>query len=199
MNRPHAESCEQNRRPILAVLQRHLDEQCERLLEIGSGTGQHAVYFAPAFPWLIWQPSDRADNLPAIEAWMAAEPSPNIAPPLRLDVLHDPWPSGPFDAVFSANTAHIMSEAAVEAMFRGVGGVLRGGGLFLLYGPFAVGGRHTAPSNTRFDAWLKAQDPAMGVRDLDWLNGLARGAGLDEAEVIDMPADNKVLCFRRNG
>lgn len=195
MNRPFAESCEQNREPILAVLREALDESVRSLLEIGSGTGQHAVYFAPEFPHLSWQSSDRVENHAAIEAWMAAHPSPNILPPLALDVLRDVWPEEPFDAVFSANTAHIMGEPAVAAMFSGVGKVLRPGGRFLLYGPFNIGGRYTAPSNARFDQWLRAQDPAMGVRDVEWLTELAESAGMMLQSITDMPADNKTLYW----
>ncbi|RMG37944.1 MAG: DUF938 domain-containing protein, partial [Gammaproteobacteria bacterium] len=144
---------------------------------------------------LIWQPSDRVENHPAIEAWMAAHPSANILPPLALDVLDDSWPDAVYDAVFSANTAHIMGEPAVEAMFMGVGQVLRSGGHFLLYGPFNVGGDYTAPSNARFDQWLRAQDPAMGVRDVEWLTELAESAGMMLQSITDMPADNKTLCW----
>ncbi len=195
MNRPFAESCEQNREPILAVLREVLDESTRSLLEIGSGTGQHAVYFAPEFPHLTWQPSDRLENHAAIEAWMAAHTSPNILPPLALDVLDGAWPDEAYDAAFSANTAHIMGEPAVEAMFAGVGRVLRPGGRFLLYGPFNIGGRYTAPSNARFDQWLRVQDPAMGVRDVEWLTELAESAGMSLQSIRDMPADNKTLCW----
>jgi SAM-dependent methyltransferase len=197
VNRPYAESCEQNREPILAVLRRYLDESVDSLLEIGSGTGQHTVYFAPQFPWLSWQPSDRTENHAGIRAWLQALPSPNIRDPLRLDVERDPWPQASFGAVFSANTAHIMDTSAVEAMFAGVGAVLQPGGVFLLYGPFNIDGSYTAPSNERFDRWLQAQDPRMGIRDLGWLNELARDAGLEPAELNDMPADNKLLCFKK--
>ena len=133
-DRPFAESCVENRVPIFAVLQPRLCD-CRHLLEIGSGTGQHAVYFAADLPHLVWQTSDRAENHPGIMAWLAEAALPNVEPPVDLDVLTDDWPASRFDAVFSANTAHIMSTAAVEAMFRGVGRVLRPGGLFLLYGP----------------------------------------------------------------
>ncbi len=195
MNRPFAESCEQNRDPILAVLRRHLNPEMKRLLEIGSGTGQHAVHFAPEFPHLEWQTSDRPEHHPGILAWLEYRPSPNLLPPLALDVARDPWPEGPFDAVFSANTAHIMQPSEVEAMFAGVGRVLAPDGVFLLYGPFNENGRYTAPSNARFDAWLKAQDAGMGVRDRDWLDELARAAGMHLREAVPMPADNQTLCW----
>lgn len=197
MNRPFAESCEQNRAPILAVLRRYLDTSVESLLEIGSGTGQHAVYFAPAFPWLTWQTSDRAENHPGIHAWMSHMPSHNIAPPLLLDVLDGVWPDTSYDAAFSANTAHIMGADAVRAMFSGVGRVLEPGGCFLLYGPFNVDGCYTAASNERFDNWLKSRDPHMGLRDIAWLDELAQEAGLLAAGTTDMPADNKILSFKK--
>ena len=196
VNRPFAESCVENREPIAAVLRGRLT-RCSTLLEIGSGTGQHAVYFAPELPHLTWHTSDRAENLDGINAWLDAEPSDNIRRPIRLDVLEDRWPGGPFDAVFSANTAHIMPTGAVEAMFRGVGRVLADAGLFLLYGPFSYDGRHNAPSNARFDAWLKDRDPAMGVRDLTWLTELATAQGLVLEEDVEMPVNNRTLVWRK--
>ncbi|MCB1724541.1 MAG: DUF938 domain-containing protein [Gammaproteobacteria bacterium] len=197
VERPFAESCVQNRDPIFAVIAPRLSG-CRDLLEIGSGTGQHAVYFAPQLSHLNWQTSDRAENHAGIRQWLAAEGSGNILAPLCLDVVDDPWPAGPYDAVFSANTAHIMDEPAVAAMFTGVSRVLRPGGLFLLYGPFAYDGRHTADSNVRFDAWLKARDPAMGVRDVSWLTGLAAAAGMVLHEDVGMPADNRTLVWLKS-
>jgi cyclopropane fatty-acyl-phospholipid synthase-like methyltransferase len=194
VRRPYSESCEQNREPILEILQRCLHD-AESVLEIGSGTGQHAVYFAPQFPNLIWQTSDRRENHPGIMAWIDEMPADNIRLPLSLDVSADVWPQRCFDVVFSANTAHIMGEPDVTAMFNGAGRVLSAGGRFILYGPFNIGGRYTAPSNERFDQWLKAQDPRMGVRDRGWLEGLAKAAGMQLEETIDMPADNKTLVW----
>ena len=196
MNKPFAESCVQNRQPILAVLSQRLGD-CRELLEIGSGTGQHAVYFAPELPQLIWHTSDRADQHSGIQAWLNEAGLPNIRSPRRLDVLSDPWPDDRFDAVFSANTAHIMPERAVEAMFRGVGRVLRTGGSFLLYGPFNYDGRFSSPSNAAFDQWLKARDPEMGIRDLAWLNALAEMAGMRLAEDVEMPVNNRTLVWKR--
>jgi len=196
MNKPYSESCDQNRAPIFAVLQPRLRD-CAKLLEIGSGTGQHAVYFAAELPHLSWQPSDLADNHAGIRAWLDSAGLSNVQPLLRLDVLADPWPTGPYDAVFSANTAHIMSAPAVEAMFHGVGQVLRPGGQFLLYGPFNYDGQFSAPSNARFDAWLKERDPRMGVRDVAWLNDLAAAAEMVSVEDLEMPADNRTLVWRK--
>jgi cyclopropane fatty-acyl-phospholipid synthase-like methyltransferase len=196
VERPFSESCVENRAPIMAVLAPRLSA-CRSLLEIGSGTGQHAVYFGPELGHLRWQTSDRVENHPGILAWLDAAGLANVLPPLALDVLVDPWPAGPYDAVFSANTAHIMPMAAVEAMFAVVGQVLAPAGPFLLYGPFSYEGRHTAPSNARFDEWLRARDPAMGVRDVAWLGELAAAAGLVLAEDLEMPVNNRTLVWRK--
>jgi len=194
--KPLAESCLQNRAPLLTVLREVLPQR-RRLLEIGSGTGQHAVYFAPEFPQLVWQTSDLAENHPAIHAWLADAGAANILPPLVLDVRRASWPAAAVDAVFSANTAHIMDWAAVEAMFAGVGRALAPDGVFVLYGPFNYGGRYTAPSNERFDAWLRQRDPASGVRDFEALDALAQQAGMALWRDYPMPADNHTLVWRK--
>jgi len=196
MEKPFAESCVENRAPIFEVLRPRLDD-CTRLLEVGSGTGQHAVYFAADLPHLVWQTSDRAENHPGIRVWLDEAGLANVEPPLCLDVLTDRWPAGPYDAVFSANTAHIMPMEAVEAMFRGAGQALAPGGKFLLYGPFNYDGRFTSPSNQQFDAWLKQRDPAMGIRDLAWLSGLAAAAGMVLIEDIEMPVNNRTLVWQK--
>ncbi|MBK1723917.1 DUF938 domain-containing protein [Thiocystis violacea] len=193
--KPYAPSCEENKAPILAVIG-PLFRDARRLLEIGGGTGQHAVCFAAALPHLRWQTSDVADNLPGIRAWMDEAALPNLPPPLTLDVL-GAWPEGPFDAVFSANTAHIMPVEAVAAMFRGVGEVLAPGGRFALYGPFNVDGGYTSDSNRRFDAWLKTQNPRMGLRDLEDLATLAEQQGLTLAANHAMPVNNRTLVWER--
>mgnify|MGYP001547954484 CR=1 FL=1 len=196
MSKPYSESCVQNRAPIFAVLQPRLGD-CEHLLEIGSGTGQHAVYFAAELPHLTWHTSDCGENHPGITAWLRDAQLPNIQAPIALDVLQDPWPERPFDAVFSANTAHIMSTAAVEAMFSGVGRVLRPGARFLLYGPFNYDGHFTSPSNRDFDARLRAYDPAMGVRDVAWLAELATASAMALVEDIEMPVNNRLLIWQK--
>jgi SAM-dependent methyltransferase len=195
MTKPFSPACDQNKGPILRVLV-PLFRETRRVLEIGSGTGQHAVHFAAALPHLLWQTSDQAEGLPGIRLWLAEAAQPNLPPPLVLDVMGD-WPDGPFDGAFSANTAHIMGEPEVAAMLRGVGRVLAPGGRFALYGPFKYGGRHTSDSNLRFDAWLRAQDPRMGVRDLDDLGLWADEAGLALIEDITMPANNRILVWGR--
>ncbi len=193
--KPYATSCDENREPILTVIQ-PLFQNARHLLEIGSGTGQHAVFFAAAMPHLIWQTSDVADNLPGIRCWLAEANLPNLPPPLTLDV-NDNWPDGAFDAVFSANTAHIMSAADVVVTFRGIGKVLAPGGCFALYGPFNDGGRFTSESNRQFDAHLKARDPRMGLRDLDDLREIAARHGLMLADNHAMPVNNRALVWRR--
>ena len=197
VNKPFAESCEQNRAPILEVLRSYLHDR-RYLLEIGSGTGQHAAYFAPELPHLTWQTSDREESLPGIRAWLADAPSPNLPPPLRLDVsVAADWPDRTYDAIFSANTIHIVSSPGVEAMFAGIGRVAAEDARFLVYGPFNYGGRYTSESNERFDAWLKARDPDSGIKDVDWLSGLAAAAGLVLEADVEMPANNRTLVWRR--
>lgn len=195
--RPYSEACEENKAPILGVLRQELAD-CASVLEIGSGTGQHAVFFAAELGHLEWHTSDMREHHAGIRAWLEAAPRSNLHPPLALDVLHDPWPQRRFDAVFSANTAHIMSWPAVEAMFRGVGRVLEPGGVFCLYGPFSYAGGHTAESNARFDAWLRARDPASGVRDFEALNALAVASGLRLSADHEMPVNNRILVWRRD-
>jgi cyclopropane fatty-acyl-phospholipid synthase-like methyltransferase len=194
--KPFAESCEQNRDPILAVLREAFADR-RLVLEIGSGTGQHAVYFGAALPHLVWQTADLADQHAGILAWLDDAALPNVRPPLVLDVTRDDWHGGRYDAVFSANTLHIMGWPAVKAFFRGVGSVLHHGGLLAVYGPFNYGGAFTSESNARFDAWLKARDPASGVRDFEALDALARAQGLALARNVPMPANNRTLLWRR--
>ena len=195
--KPHAESCDQNRDPILSVLKPRL-AGCSRVLEIGSGTGQHAVYFAAAMPQLHWQPSDRAENLPGIRQWLEEARLANLGDPLCLDVTQAVWPEVDVQAVFSANTVHIMHWPQVQALFAGVGKLLPGNGRFLLYGPFNYNGDYTSDSNRRFDAWLKARDPDSGVRDFEALNALAEQAGMTLKEDIPMPANNRILYWRKS-
>ena len=196
--KPYAESCDQNRDPILEQL-RPLLAAASTVLEIGSGTGQHAVYFSTHLPHLHWQPSDRGENLPGIRLWCAEVGLANLKAPLELDVSRQPWPAIEADAVFSANTAHIMAWPQVEAMMDGIGKLLPDGGLFLLYGPFNYNGRYTSESNRRFDGWLKERDPLSGVRDFESLDELAGQAGMRLQDDIAMPANNRILCWRKSG
>lgn len=194
--KPYAPACDRNRDPILAVLREHFATQ-RRVLEIGSGTGQHAVYFAAAMPWLSWQCSDVGENLEGIRAWLDEAALPNTPPPISLDV-RAAWPQAEFDAVFSANALHIMGWPEVEAFFAGVDGVLaRADGVLAVYGPFNYGGAYTSDSNRDFDAWLKARDPLSGIRDFEAVDALARGIGLEPVADVAMPANNRTLVWRR--
>lgn len=192
--KPYSEACDQNKEPILAVLRRFF-VQPSLIVEIGGGTGQHAVHFSRALPHLDWQATDVADSLPGMRLWFAEAELPNLRPPLALDVRQEIWPIARADGVFSANTAHIMAWTAVECLFRGVGRVLEPGGAFCLYGPFSYGGQHTSPSNAEFDRWLRQRDPASGVRDFDDLDRLARANGLHLLRDCPMPVNNRTLVW----
>jgi SAM-dependent methyltransferase len=195
LSKPFSEACERNREPILAVLERIFADRT-RVLEIGSGTGQHAAYFAQGLAHLVWQPSDVAEHLAGIGLWVAEAGAPNLRMPLELDVDR-PWPGIAADAVFSANTCHILSWAQVERMFEGVGRLLPAGGVLALYGPFNYGGRHTSPSNARFDAMLRERDPQSGLRDIEALLALGEREYFEKDEDVAMPANNRLLVFRR--
>jgi SAM-dependent methyltransferase len=194
---PYSESCERNKEPILEVLQQLLPSS-GKILEIGSGTGQHIVHFAPHFPLLQWQPSDRDEHLQGLTARVGQERSPNIFPPIELDVLEQ-WPDGVFDAAYSANTAHIMGWDAVCATFAGLGAHLVPGGLYCLYGPFNQDGRFTADSNREFDRHLRSGDPQMGLRDIEALESLANNNKMVLQKQFPMPANNQILVFRKEG
>ncbi|MFC5578858.1 DUF938 domain-containing protein [Lysobacter niabensis] len=195
LDKPHAPSCDRNRDPILAVLEAHFAE-CRRVLEIGSGTGQHAVYFAAAMPWLTWQCSDVAENLPGIRMWLEESQLANTPAPIELDVT-GAWPQARFDGVFSANTLHIMGWAQVEACFARLPQVLADTATVAVYGPFNYGGAYTSASNREFDAWLKARDPDSGIRDFEAVDALARAIGLRLVADVGMPANNRTLVWRR--
>lgn len=194
--KPRAPACERNREPILAVLRRHFADR-HRVLEIGSGTGQHAVYFGAALPHLVWQTSDRVDQHAGIRAWVDEATLPNVLPPLQLDVATSNWPPGGYDAAFSANTLHIMSWPEVNACFAGLGRILTDQARVVIYGPFNVDGRFTSDSNAEFDRWLKARDARMGIRDLAAVDALARAIGLRLVEDLAMPANNRCLIWQR--
>jgi cyclopropane fatty-acyl-phospholipid synthase-like methyltransferase len=196
MNKQFSTACERNREPILDVL-RDAFAQRKRVLEIGSGTGQHAVFFAEQLPHLVWQTSDVPHNHASILAWMQEAQLPNVLPPLMLDVGAENWPAGPFDAVFTANTCHIMAWREVQAMFAGIGRVLQTGGTLCIYGPFNYGGRFTSASNAQFDAALKAQAPHMGIRDSEAMMQLAADQGLVLQADHALPANNRLLVWQR--
>lgn len=193
----YSEACDENKAPILAILRTEF-AACHDILEIGSGTGQHAVYFARHLPHLEWQPSDVESSHASINAWREAAGLDNVRPPLGLDVTRADWPDTTYDGLFSANTAHIMNWPAVRAMFTGIGRILRPGGIFCLYGPFNYRGQFTSDSNARFDRWLKARDPESGVRDFEALDALAGDNGMHLKADYEMPVNNRLLVWRRS-
>ena len=206
-SKPYSESCERNSAPILQVLLQHLG-QARTVLEIGSGTGQHAVHFAAAMPWLRWQASDHRDNLSGIRQWLDEAALPNAPAPLELQAVVgeglQPVPTLPvddgvagFDAVFSANTLHIMGWEEVQALFAGLPALMAPDALFIAYGPFNYDGAFTSDSNRSFDDWLKARDPRSGIRDFEAVDGLARAQQLVLCEDVAMPANNRCLVWRR--
>jgi SAM-dependent methyltransferase len=195
MTLPFSQACENNKQPILDIL-RPLLTDTRRVLEVGSGTGQHAVHFAPALPWLEWQTSDLLEHHPGIEAWLQAEPSGNLRAPLHFDLRHSNWP-GDYDAVFSANTAHIMAWPLVQRLIQEAGRHLPRKGLFILYGPFNYKGRYTSPSNEQFDALLRNRNPEQGIRDFEAINEVACEAQLRLEQDNAMPANNRLLVWRK--
>ena len=197
MEKPHAPSTEKNREVILAVLRDYFDDRRE-VLEIGSGTGQHAIHFAAAMPHLHWQTSDCPGNLPGIAAWLAEAALPNTPSPFQLDVLGD-WPKRRYDAVFSTNTLHIMPWVAAEHLFARLPDVLAVGAKSAIYGPFNYGGRFTSDSNAAFDLGLKEKAPHQGIRDFERVNELAAQAGLALIEDRAMPSNNRCLLWRARG
>ena len=194
--KPYSESCEQNKAPILSVLQQSFIE-AKTVLEIGSGTGQHAVFFAQKIPHLTWITSDREEYHTGINLWLKESALSNLKGPLLLDVNQQNWPVDQVEGIFSANTVHIMSWNDVEQMFAGIGRILKPGGVFCLYGPFNYNGQFSSESNARFDLWLKNRDPASGVRDFEALQVLAQDVGLNFMDDIEMPANNRVLIWKK--
>ena len=197
MDKPFAPACERNREPILAVLRRRFaDRSC--VLEIGSGTGQHAVHFAAAMPHLDWQTSDVAAHLPGIRQWLAEAGLPNTPPPQAFDV-NGAWPAGRFDAVFSANTLHIMAWHEVVLLFDGLRKMMCPGALLTVYGPFKEGGQFSSASNAAFDAALRAADPQRGIRDIEAVDALSHAAGLQRIDDQPMPANNRCITWQMGG
>lgn len=193
--KPYAESSEVNKVPILAVLKEIFADR-KRVLEIASGTGQHAVHFGRALPHLTWQPSELAQNLAGIQAWLDEAQLPNVLAPLAIGVNDMCWPVTAVDAIFNANTVHIISWPEIERMFAHIARVIEPGGCVCLYGPYNYGGKFTSASNARFDVWLKARAPNSGVRDFEAVNRLAASHGLELLRDIKMPSNNRVLVWR---
>ena len=193
--KPHAPSCDRNQGPILDVLKACFSDR-KQVLEVGSGTGQHAVFFAAAMPWLTWQTADMAENLPGIRMWLEEARLPNLPPPLELQAA-GPWPKGPYDAVFSSNTLHIMGWLEVQRLFAALDGVMAKDAVLAVYGPFNYDGKFTSASNAEFDVWLKQRSAASGIRDFEAVNTLAESIGLKLLADHAMPANNRTLVWKR--
>jgi len=193
--KPYAPSCDRNSGPILEVLRRCFADR-KSVLEIGSGTGQHAAAFASQLSHLTWQASDVRQNLPGITTWLEEARLPNLPRALELDVNGE-WPSARYDAAFSANTLHIMSWGEVERLFDRLPGVLHDDATLAIYGPFNYAGRFTSDSNAQFDAWLKERSPRMGIRDFEAVDALARAAAFQLIDDCAMPANNRTLVWHR--
>ena len=196
LQKPFAESCEENKSPILGVL-KEIFSRPGQVLEIGSGTGQHAVYFSEHLPDLVWQPTDVEDQINGILMWMEDIKNERIQPPQILDVSNSDWPFDAIDYVFTANTIHIVSWPRVVSMFQGAGKVLKSGGLFAQYGPFNYDGKFTSESNARFDLWLKGRDPESGIRNFEDLALLAKDNGMMLYADYEMPVNNRILVWQK--
>jgi cyclopropane fatty-acyl-phospholipid synthase-like methyltransferase len=195
--RQHSASAERNRDPILAVLRRVLPAK-GRVLELGSGTGQHVVHFAKALPGLRWQPTDVDPALRAsIEAWVRLDGVANVDRPIALDIRSRPWPVTAADAIVCINVIHVSPWEVVPALFEGAAAILPPGGVLVTYGAYRRNGTHTAPSNERFDAQLRDHDPSWGIRDLEAIEAVARTRAFALEEDVAMPANNLTLVFRK--
>lgn len=193
----YSAACERNREPILEVLRTVLKDS-RTVLEIGSGSGEHAVWFSQDLPHLDWQPSDQPGMLGSVSAWRDEEGGENLLPPVEIDLLDEStWPQQTFDALVCINTIHIVSWPGVEALFRLAEKVLPESGRMFVYGPYRYVDRPLEPSNEQFDRWLKQRDPESGVRDFEAVNQLARQAGLKLMEDIAMPANNRSIWWRK--
>jgi len=194
---PFSQASENNKQAILDVLKSHLSDG-DKVLEIGGGTGQHAVFFAEYFSGLHWQSSDIPANVDSLNIRIAAAQSSKLPLAISIDVNEPSWSCSSCNVIYSANSLHIMSADSVENFFAGAGRVLEDSALLLVYGPFKYGGEFTTPSNASFDAWLKNRDPLSGIRDFEWVNSLAEGAGLQLMEDNGMPANNQLLVFSKS-
>lgn len=193
-NKPFSESCEQNKAVIYEAIEPYLLDGIE-VLEIGSGTGQHAVHFAAMEPGITWQTSDLAENMPAIKAWICDSQLSNLPEPLELEV-NSPWMNKTYGLMFSANTFHIMNQDQVEQFLLRCTACLTAGGHLIVYGPFNYQGNYTSPSNEQFDGWLKARDPQSGIKHFEWVSAIARESGLRLVNDIAMPSNNRTLIWR---
>lgn len=196
-NRPYADACEQNKWPILQVLKEQRSEP-QTILEIASGTGQHAAFFARQMPHLTWQTSDLAHNLPGIGAWIAQADCHNLPNPIALDVGDKQWNVGKVDSLFCANAIHIMSWQQVISLFDGIANITAPTAKLIMYGPFNYQHHYTSKSNQQFDAMLKQRDPESGIRNFEDVNQLASKAGFSLLQDYPMPANNRTLAWQKN-
>ena len=199
----YSPACDKNKQAILNALKPFLEEQNSnkpfRLLEIGSGTGQHAVFFAEHLPYVEWQPSDVHGQLASIDAWQKEAKLTNLLPPISLNIDANSWPVKTIDHMFTANTVHIISIDQLQCLFKGAAKYLPSSGYFFIYGPFNYDGQFTSDSNAVFDLWLKNRDGQSGIRDIEMLNSLAnQNSQFNLVEDIVMPANNRLLVFKKN-
>jgi SAM-dependent methyltransferase len=195
--KPFSQACEVNKAPILDVL-KDVFHGRENVLEVASGTGQHAVYFGAHLPHLFWQTSDIQQNIGGIQAWISEARLPNVIAPLRLDVNDTTWPIGKFDAIFNANTVHIISWQEVQRLFNHIARVVIPGAIVCFYGPYNYNQQFTSESNARFDASLKARDTKSGIRDFEAINTLAASHGFTLQKDVEMPSNNRLLVWGFN-
>ena len=194
---PFSQSCENNKSFILGVLREAFADRSQ-VLELASGTGQHACHFAAGMPWLRWQPSELLENLAILAPRCASYAGSNLLPPIALDVRDDPWPVAIPDAIFSANSLHIMAFSAVEQLFAGLARYAGSDVVLAIYGPFNYRGEYTSPSNARFDQWLAQQHPDSAIRDFEAVDRLASAAGFALQRDHEMPANNRLLVWRKS-
>ncbi|BBN59765.1 DUF938 domain-containing protein [Hydrogenovibrio marinus] len=195
--KPFAQSSEENKHVILEAIRPFLMPR-SNVLEIGSGTGQHAVHFAAEMPHLTWQTSDLMESHDGINQWIADAELTNVLAPLRLNVSEDAWPNERYDAVFTANSFHIMAHRNVEDFFDNIASILTENGIIMIYGPFNYNGQYTCESNARFDVWLKQRNPESCIKDFEWSHQLAENAGLSLLDDIEMPQNNRILVWQNN-
>ena len=196
MNKPYSSACDNNQQAIFSVIE-GVFKNCRNILEIGSGTGQHAVYFAKKMPHLVWRTSDLVENHQGILAWLGEAELNNVIEPIELDVSDSGWSIAKTDAVFSANAVHIMSWEAVKSMIIGIGELLEDEGLMVLYGPFNYNNAFTSESNAHFDVRLKQRDPESGIRNFEDIEEIANASGLYLQNDYEMPANNRILCWKK--
>ncbi len=194
MTKINSPSAQRNKKAILEILKTELPAK-HRVLEIGSGTGQHACYFGQAFPDVVWQPTELAENIATINDWLNDESLRNVLTPIVLDVDEQPWPVTKADVCFTCNTFHIVSEESVHSIFKSCKAVLEPGGKLIVYGPFSINGEHNSEGNREFDLSLRNTNPKSGIRDLTELDELASDYNYKPSRRIDMPANNKIAIW----